>query len=94
MEYPFVVVGIELFWSLLGPMRTQVGGSLGVKIMGMKKWDAIFFAWYDAPVDPRARVIMVGLLKKQRKMERARFLERMGWSCVLVVCLMILWILK
>ncbi|KAK8661824.1 hypothetical protein V6N13_091416 [Hibiscus sabdariffa] len=34
-----------------------------------------FFAWYNAPLTPRARVVIVGLLRKVKKMGRAKKIE-------------------
>ncbi|KAK8538933.1 hypothetical protein V6N12_034637 [Hibiscus sabdariffa] len=41
------------------------------------------FTWYDAPLTPRARVVIVGLLRKVKKMERAKKIERICWLCLL-----------
>ncbi|KAL4281744.1 hypothetical protein GQ457_03G025180 [Hibiscus cannabinus] len=38
-----------------------------------------FFSWYDAHLTPRARVVIVGLLRKVKKMERAKMIERISW---------------
>ncbi|KAL4351756.1 hypothetical protein GQ457_06G024740 [Hibiscus cannabinus] len=43
-----------------------------------------FFAWYDATLTPRARVVIVGLLRKVKRMERARRIERICWLCLLI----------
>ncbi|KAK8555744.1 hypothetical protein V6N13_069826 [Hibiscus sabdariffa] len=43
-----------------------------------------FFAWYDVPLTPRARVVIVGLLRKVKKMERANRIERICWLCLAI----------
>ncbi|KAK8478114.1 hypothetical protein V6N13_032707 [Hibiscus sabdariffa] len=53
-----------------------------------------FFAWYDAPLTPRARVVIVGLLRKVKKMERAKKIERICWLCLLIFSMAIVWVMK
>ncbi|KAL4351630.1 hypothetical protein GQ457_06G013490 [Hibiscus cannabinus] len=42
------------------------------------------FAWYDATLTPRPRVAIVGLLRKVKKMESARRIERICCLCLLI----------
>ncbi|KAL4297468.1 hypothetical protein GQ457_12G008700 [Hibiscus cannabinus] len=51
-----------------------------------------FFQWYDPPLDHRAKVLLVGLLRKIRANDRGRRNERIFWiialvGSVLVTCL-------
>ncbi|KAK8601565.1 hypothetical protein V6N12_051395 [Hibiscus sabdariffa] len=53
-----------------------------------------FFAWYDATLTPRARVVIVGLLRKVKKMERARRIERICWLCLLIFSITMVLVMK
>ncbi|KAK8696440.1 hypothetical protein V6N13_001575 [Hibiscus sabdariffa] len=53
-----------------------------------------FFAWYDATLTPRARVVIVGLLRKVKKMERARRIDRICWLCLLIFSITMVLVMK
>ncbi|KAL4318289.1 hypothetical protein GQ457_18G016550 [Hibiscus cannabinus] len=79
-------------WALHPPLGFIVRGSSRQELPWPKGEERLtFFAWYDAPVNPRSKVIICGLLKKVQKLERSRFAERICWSCVMVLCAMIVW---
>ncbi|KAL4384940.1 hypothetical protein GQ457_15G016590 [Hibiscus cannabinus] len=43
---------------------------------GFRRRSCNFFSWYDPPLNPRSRAIIVGLLRKVKAMERGRRSER------------------
>ncbi|TYH91893.1 hypothetical protein ES332_A13G144200v1 [Gossypium tomentosum] len=43
-----------------------------------------FFTWFDPPLTPRSRIVLLGLLKKVRTLENARRTERKTWFFVFV----------
>ncbi|KAG8479745.1 hypothetical protein CXB51_029634 [Gossypium anomalum] len=54
----------------------------GRRFFGCKKFDNAFqkpcqfFSWFDPPLTPRLRVVLLGLLKKVKSLEDARKKER------------------
>ncbi|KAH1084398.1 hypothetical protein J1N35_024159 [Gossypium stocksii] len=44
-----------------------------------------FFSWFDPPLTPRSRFVVLGLLKKLRSLEDARKRERRRWLLLLVI---------
>ncbi|KAH1129193.1 hypothetical protein J1N35_000571 [Gossypium stocksii] len=52
-----------------------------------------FFSWFDPPLTPHARVVLLGLMKKVKTLENARKRERRTW-CLVVVIVTVLLFLK
>ncbi|GMI66651.1 hypothetical protein HRI_000334400 [Hibiscus trionum] len=96
MEEPveFSVCGYEIpaqlktLWSIDNPGRRFFGrknhGSLLHRAFR-------FFSWSDPPMTPRARVVLLGLLKRIRENEVQRRKERLCWFIILVVCVVMIW---
>ena len=53
-----------------------------------------FFQWADRPMTPQGRVVILGLLKKVRKMEGERKKERVFWICFFIVVVIVMGIFK
>ena len=64
-------VNLKISWSNLNPGRRFVG----CKSYGSSS-TCRFFSWYDPPMNDRARVVLVGLLKKVKVVESQRKNER------------------
>ncbi|KAG4166904.1 hypothetical protein ERO13_A13G164050v2 [Gossypium hirsutum] len=64
---------------------------LGRRFFGCNKFGSRFrkpcrfFSWFDPPLTPRSRMVLLGLLKKLRTLEDARKRERRTWFLVLVI---------
>ncbi|KAK8547593.1 hypothetical protein V6N12_031727 [Hibiscus sabdariffa] len=62
------------------------------RFFGCKNHDSLvhhacrYFSWFDPPMTPRARVVMVGLPKIIKKNEVQRRKERHCWVFILVLC--------
>ncbi|KAB2010146.1 hypothetical protein ES319_D10G216700v1 [Gossypium barbadense] len=62
----------------------------GRRFFGCKKFGSgfkkqcLFFSWFDPPLTPRSRIVLLGLLRKVRTLEDARRRERRTWFLVLV----------
>ncbi|KAL4346390.1 hypothetical protein GQ457_17G020530 [Hibiscus cannabinus] len=48
-----------------------------------------FFRWYEPPMDPRAKVLLVGLLRKIRANDRERRNERFAWVFVVICSILV-----
>ncbi|KAK8692057.1 hypothetical protein V6N13_075539 [Hibiscus sabdariffa] len=53
-----------------------------------------YFSWFGPPMTPRARVVMVGLLKKIKTNEVQRRKERLCWVFILALCVVMIWFSK
>ncbi|KAK8574483.1 hypothetical protein V6N13_034247 [Hibiscus sabdariffa] len=53
-----------------------------------------YFSWFDPPMTPRARVVMVGLLKRIKTNEVQRRKERLCWVFILALCVVMIWFSK
>ncbi|TYH06939.1 hypothetical protein E1A91_A08G182400v1 [Gossypium mustelinum] len=68
----------------------------GRRFFGRKKFSSgfrkpcRFFSWFDPPLTPRLRVVLLGLLKKVKTLEDARKRERRTWFLVLVIVTVLL----
>ncbi|KAH1033539.1 hypothetical protein J1N35_045713 [Gossypium stocksii] len=51
-----------------------------------------FFSWFDPPLTPPSRVVLLGLLKKVRTLEDARKRERRTWFFVLAIVTVLLFL--
>ncbi|TYJ23435.1 hypothetical protein E1A91_A08G191700v1 [Gossypium mustelinum] len=51
-----------------------------------------FFSWFDPPLTPHSRIVLLGLLKKVRTLEGARKRERRTWLLVLVIVTVLLFL--
>ncbi|KAL4387901.1 hypothetical protein GQ457_09G023410 [Hibiscus cannabinus] len=82
----------QLLCALLGRIIMLEGGFMGVRIMGMVLGEeAAFFSWYDPPLNPRSRVVIVELLRRVKAMERGRS-ERIMWVFFLGILLYLFWL--
>ncbi|XVF67889.1 hypothetical protein PTKIN_Ptkin10aG0158300 [Pterospermum kingtungense] len=75
-----IPVDLRTAWSNQNPRRRF----LGCKSYGSPSACG-FFRWYDPPMTERARIMIVGLLKKVRSLDSRRKKERLIWI-VLLTC--------
>ncbi|KAK5770600.1 hypothetical protein PVK06_046751 [Gossypium arboreum] len=70
--------------------------NLGRRFFGCKQFDSgfrkscRFFSWFDPPLTPRLRVVLLGLLKKVKTLKDARKREKRTWFLVLVIVTVLL----
>ncbi|KAB2047549.1 hypothetical protein ERO13_A13G051550v2 [Gossypium hirsutum] len=80
---------LNMSWSNDNPDR---------RFFGCKKFDSRFqkpcrfFSWFDPPLTPHSRIVLLGLLKKVRTLEDARKRERRTWLLVLVIVTVLLFL--
>ncbi|KAH1120748.1 hypothetical protein J1N35_003908 [Gossypium stocksii] len=51
-----------------------------------------FFSWFDLPLMPHSRFVVLGLLKKVRALEEARKREKKTWLLLLVILTVLLFL--
>ncbi|KAL4312401.1 hypothetical protein GQ457_01G014370 [Hibiscus cannabinus] len=67
----------QLLYALFRRIILLEGCFIGVRIMGMVlEEETTIFSWYDPPLIPHSRALIVGLLRRVRAMERGRMSER------------------
>ncbi|KAK9021277.1 hypothetical protein V6N11_011275 [Hibiscus sabdariffa] len=72
----------------------------GRRFFGCKNYGSLvhhgcrYFSWFDPPMTPRARVVMVGLLKRIKVNDIQRRKERFCWVFILVLCVVMIWFIK
>ncbi|KAH1129834.1 hypothetical protein J1N35_001212 [Gossypium stocksii] len=78
---------LNMSWSYDNPGRRF----FGCKKFGNRfRKPCRFFSWFDPPLTPRSRVVLLRLLKKVRTLEDARKRERRTWFFVLVIVTVLL----
>lgn len=91
LKMQFFVVHKQLKWGSLSQITILEGDFF----FGCKNCGAAiacrFFSWYDPPLSPCARIVIIGLLRKVKPIETQ---SKKGWSIwvvYLVCCLIYAW---
>ncbi|TYH06458.1 hypothetical protein ES288_A08G157300v1 [Gossypium darwinii] len=78
---------LSMSWSNDNPGRRFLGCN---KFGSRFQKPCQFFSWFDPPLTPRSRMVLLGLLKRLRTLEDARKRERRTWFLVLVIVTVLL----
>ncbi|GMJ01693.1 hypothetical protein HRI_003838500 [Hibiscus trionum] len=79
---------LKISWSI---------DNLGRRFFGCKNHGSLlhracrFFNWFDPPMTPRARVVLLRVLKRIKENEVQRRKERLCWFIIFVVCVVMIW---
>ncbi|TYH18864.1 hypothetical protein ES288_A05G306900v1 [Gossypium darwinii] len=90
---PFCLLGSPISDAYYHPDKLNTSWSNdnpGKRFFGCKKFGSEFrkpcrfFSWFDPPLTPRSRIVLLGFLKKVRTLEDAIRRERRTWFLVLI----------
>ncbi|KAG4187187.1 hypothetical protein ERO13_A08G091300v2 [Gossypium hirsutum] len=81
-----------------GALRTSwFNDNSDIRFFGCKNYGVrrcCFFSWFDSPMSLPSRVVIVGLLRKIKTLDRERRKEWIIWIVSLVCCMFCVWIKK
>ncbi|KAK8595051.1 hypothetical protein V6N13_015960 [Hibiscus sabdariffa] len=93
----FSMCGCEYLAQLRTPWSND---NPGRRLFGCKNHGSVvhhacrIFNWIDPPMTPRARVVLLGLLKRIRANEVQRRKKRIFWLIILVLTVVVYWFIK